>query len=124
MDAGWRRVVRTREARLAAVEARLRRQDVSLHLAVGRRRLESLRTRLERVSERETRVRRIRVERAEARLEGMSPLAVLGRGYALVYAADGRLLTTAAEARVGQDVVARLSDGRVRATVVESTVEG
>ncbi len=124
LDAGWRRVERTRAARLAAVEARLRRQDVSLHLAEGRRRLESLYARLERVPEREMRARRIRVERAEARLQGMSPLAVLGRGYALVYAADGRLLTSAADVRVGQDVVARLSDGRVRATVVESTVEG
>jgi exodeoxyribonuclease VII large subunit len=107
-------------ARLAALATRLGRQDVSLRLAEGRRRLERLRARLEQAPERAIRARAMRLERAGARLEGLSPLAVLGRGYALVYAADGRLLRSAAEARVGQDVVARLADGRVRATVIEA----
>lgn len=119
-DAAWAKLERARAGRLAALEVRLRRQDVALKLAEGRRRLDGLRARLERGPEREMRGRRARVERAEARLQGMNPLAVLGRGYALVYASDGRLLRRAEDARAGEEIEARLAEGRVRARVVET----
>ncbi len=53
-------------------------------------------------------VRQARLSRASARLEALSPLAVLSRGYALVYGADGRLLRSAAETAEGQMIRARL----------------
>ncbi len=120
MDAAWRRVQRGCGERLAGLEGRLRRQDVTLRLAESQRRLESLRARLERVPEREMRVRRIRVERAEARLAAMNPLAVLERGYALVYAADGSLLRDGSKVSSGQEIEARLAKGRLRAVVTEA----
>ena len=59
-----------------------------------------------------------RVEHASARLEALSPVAVLERGYALVYAADGTLLRDAADTAPGQTIRARLSRGTLAAQVL------
>ena len=50
-------------------------------------------------------------------LQGLSPLAVLGRGYALVRAADGALLTHASQASSGSSIGVRLAVGTLDATV-------
>ena len=53
-----------------------------------------------------------------SRLESLSPLAVLGRGYAVCVAADGRtVLRDAAAARDGDTVHVRLEHGRLACTV-------
>ena len=52
------------------------------------------------------------------RLEGLSPVAVLGRGYALVWdEATGVLLRDAGETELGHELRVRLHKGTVRATV-------
>lgn len=48
------------------------------------------------------------------RLTAVNPLAVLGRGYAIVYDADGRMVTTAGEARKREEMSLRFADGQVR----------
>jgi len=53
---------------------------------------------------------------AGARLESVSPLAVLRRGYALVTDRAGRPLTTAASVAPGAALRLRFADGEVRAT--------
>jgi exodeoxyribonuclease VII large subunit len=54
-------------------------------------------------------------------LDAVSPLATLGRGFAVVTRADdGTLLRDAAQAPVGTEIEARLSKGRLRATVKAS----
>jgi exodeoxyribonuclease VII large subunit len=42
---------------------------------------------------------------------------VLSRGYALVYAADGTLLRSAADTAAGQNIRARLGEGTLEAQV-------
>jgi exodeoxyribonuclease VII large subunit len=63
----------------------------------------------------------LRLERATARLDQqaarqrlLDPRAVLGRGYALVRAEDGRVLPAAARIRAGQLLTLQLRDGSVR----------
>ncbi|MBM4435253.1 MAG: exodeoxyribonuclease VII large subunit, partial [Chloroflexi bacterium] len=51
------------------------------------------------------------------RLDALSPLAVLGRGYAVVEGADGRIRTGAHGLSVGEAVRLRMRDGRAGATV-------
>ena len=51
-----------------------------------------------------------------ARARALSPLATLQRGYAVVQAADGSVLTSTQQTRVGADLSIRLADGRVLAT--------
>ena len=60
---------------------------------------------------------RAALERRTASLEALSPLAILNRGYALVFDAQGTLVRDAEQVRVGDEVTARLAHGRVRARV-------
>ena len=57
-----------------------------------------------------------RLEGTGARLEAVSPLAVLARGYALVQHPSGRPFTAAAAIPPGQRLVLRFADGTVHAT--------
>jgi exodeoxyribonuclease VII large subunit len=50
-------------------------------------------------------------------LEALSPLAILDRGYALVFDSSGVLLKDAAQVKAGDEISARLAKGTVRATV-------
>ncbi len=59
---------------------------------------------------------RARLEGAAGRLESVSPLAVLQRGYALVTDPLGHPLTTAAAVRPGAPLRLRFADGEVGAT--------
>jgi exodeoxyribonuclease VII large subunit len=61
--------------------------------------------------------RRVRVERMETALQALSPLAILERGYALVFDASGKLLKDAAKVKTGDEISARLAKGTVRAKV-------
>jgi exodeoxyribonuclease VII large subunit len=70
--------------------------------------------------------RRLEASRAElgeaaARLDALSPLAVLSRGYAIATAA-GRVVRRASDVSPGEIVDVRLGEGAVRARV-ESTGE-
>jgi exodeoxyribonuclease VII large subunit len=63
---------------------------------------------------------RERLAPIERTLNAVSPLATLQRGYAIVVAADGRILRNAADAAPGSLIEARLAQGSVRAKVEKS----
>ena len=65
---------------------------------------------------------RTRLAVAAAALDALSPLAVLGRGYALATDARGRVLRSARAAAAGESVRVRLAEGALRCRVEE--VEG
>jgi exodeoxyribonuclease VII large subunit len=68
--------------------------------------------------------RRAALSRLAASLDGLSPLAVLGRGYALVWDEAGqRLVRDAAEVDEGQGLRIRLHRGALRATVLSRETE-
>ena len=83
---------------------------------------------MDRLAERIIARRRYRLERVTLRLAALSPLAVLNRGYAIVYLESGgdtpsTILRNAAEARPQQEIRARLAHGSVRATITETNTE-
>lgn len=59
------------------------------------------------------------LERVVAGLGALNPLAVLGRGYALVQTGEARVIPAAAELQVGDRVSLRFADGTARVTVDE-----
>jgi exodeoxyribonuclease VII large subunit len=87
--------------RLAHVRQQLEAQVANLAAATHRRLLES----------------RGALERQTASLEALSPVAILNRGYALVFDAQGQLVKDAGELKAGEEVSARLARGRMRARV-------
>ena len=116
-QAALQRTLRARADRAARIESRLRRQHAERRLAEFGRRLQALRTQLETARARSAARLQARLERTASRLEALSPLRVLERGYALVYAPDGHLLRSAGEVNAGDDLVARLASGQVQARV-------
>jgi len=65
--------------------------------------------------------RRARLDRLSGQLNALSPLAILDRGYALVFDASGNLLKDAARTKAGDEISARLARGIVTATVKRHT---
>jgi exodeoxyribonuclease VII large subunit len=59
-----------------------------------------------------------------AKLDALSPLAVLSRGYALATTPEGRILLAATDVLPGDAVLVRLSRGRLRTTVTGRDEEG
>ncbi len=57
------------------------------------------------------------LDRQTASLEALSPVAILNRGYALVFDAKGQLVKDAARFKAGDELSARLARGRIRARV-------
>jgi len=90
--------------RLAAIRQQLQAQVANLAAATHRRLLESSGA----------------LNRRTASLEALSPVAILNRGYALVFDAKGQLVKDAARVKAGDELSARLARGRVRARVTAS----
>jgi exodeoxyribonuclease VII large subunit len=120
LDASMHRCLRLRARRFAFLVDRLGLQGIAARIATIRRRLQSADQRLHRTRIQIVNGRQMRLNRASAGLEALSPLAVLSRGYALVYAADGKLLRSAAETAAGQTIRARLALGTLEAEVTET----
>ncbi len=57
-----------------------------------------------------------------ARLDGLSPLSVLARGYSVTQTADYRLVTSAAEVQNGAKLVTTVSDGKIISIVHNAEV--
>lgn len=54
-----------------------------------------------------------------AKLDAMSPLKVLTRGYAMAQAADGTVIRSVKQVDSGDEITVQLSDGRISATVID-----
>jgi exodeoxyribonuclease VII large subunit len=61
--------------------------------------------------------RRARLDRLSSALEALSPVAILERGYALVFDASGNLVKDSDQVKEGQEIEARLARGRLGAVV-------
>ncbi|MGH9604139.1 MAG: exodeoxyribonuclease VII large subunit [Terracidiphilus sp.] len=110
-DAAVGAQIREGQRRAAELSAAVLRHDPRQSLAEARERLQALRARLDRLLERLLRSSSARLTALDARLNSLSPLAVLDRGYALVLAADGGLIRSAGQVKAGDRVTSRLADG-------------
>lgn len=113
LEAGWRQQGHRLTDNLHRLELRLLRQDVIRRMGTVRERLGILDGRLLQAGQ--ARVARLKTihAAAEARLASLSPLAVLNRGYALVFNQSGVLLKDAAMVRPGDRITARLAQGEI-----------
>ncbi len=135
----WRKTHRAAAEHLHELATRLHRQDVSQRLELAKLQLSALAVRLERsivsslcaqsarndqLYEKLVRMqqsgfaaRQASHRAAEDRLHLLSPLAVLNRGYALVFAPDGRLLKHVRDVQEGDTLTTRLADGALTSRV-------
>jgi exodeoxyribonuclease VII large subunit len=103
--------------RLTHLDARLRRQHVALRLSDSAHRLKALHVRLHASRNVSIVEGRQCLDSASTKLQALSPLRVLERGYALVYSSKGELLRSIDAAQDGEGIVAQLANGRLHATI-------
>jgi exodeoxyribonuclease VII large subunit len=111
-DRRWQTLRRNLDAfdlrrRLAAVRTRLVASDGRLTGALARRRHAA----------------DARLRTTAARLESLSPLRVLGRGYAVAFAADGAVIRDAGDVAQGQRIRVRLERGELGCEVKDQRPE-
>ena len=130
-DRAWRRIgarvrerVSERRRRLETARRLLDRRAPAVRIAVGRQRLDEVRRALDRAIGRAVPLRRSRAVSAQRRLAALSPLAVLGRGYAIIEGADGHVRASVAALASGDRVRLRMRDGRAGAIVEKVTPNG
>ncbi len=113
--------LRARQNQVTGLAAAVLRHDPRQSIARARENLLALRARLDRSVERALQSSAIAVNALSARLQSLSPLAVLDRGYALVLAADGSLVRSATRLSPGETVTTRLADGAFTSRVETTT---
>ncbi len=101
------------QTQLAALELRLEAVHPRARITADRRRLHELERRLVRAGKGLTVDLRPRLARAAGKLDALSPLSVLGRGYSLVQADDGRLIRDTAQVTAGDALTVRLARGQL-----------
>jgi exodeoxyribonuclease VII large subunit len=119
-----RRLAAAARASLAAAGRRLERLSGALRahapgarLAARRARLETLTRALEREGAHAIALRRERIAALAAQLDALSPLAVLGRGFALARLPSGQVLRRAGDVAPGDAFTLRLGEGELEASV-------
>jgi exodeoxyribonuclease VII large subunit len=105
--------------RWEAISAAVRHYDVRLVLSGMRKELESLTAALVAVTRNVLLQHKVRSERLRTALESLSPVAILERGYALVFDSEGKLLKDTRGVKVGEEISARLAHGEIQASVTK-----
>ncbi|HVT96871.1 MAG TPA: exodeoxyribonuclease VII large subunit, partial [Acidobacteriaceae bacterium] len=126
LESQWYLRHRRLSDKLHHLAARLQRQDVIARTGIARERLTALEARMIRAQRARFRTSRDRESAIARQLQSLSPLAVLSRGYALVYDERGMLIKDTENITQGQSIVARLARGRIRSrvTAVEKETQG
>jgi exodeoxyribonuclease VII large subunit len=83
----------------------------------NRQRVDILAERLERTIQRRVDFLKTRVEIIDARLQAVSPLGTLARGYAIVRRQDGVVVRHVDEAAAGETLQVMVTDGEFGVTV-------
>ena len=140
MEQAQRRNLADLRRRHESLDGRLRHQDMRVRLSAMRRQLEARHERIAdaigtppgrkedarpnelaasvgRAAETILLRQRSRWELLHSSLNGLSPKAILARGYALVFDAAGNLVKEAAQLKTGDAVRAQLAQGEFTATV-------
>ncbi len=103
------------------ISAAVRHYDLRLVLSGMRKELDSGVAALVAIMRNVLLQHRVRSERLQTALESLSPLAILARGYALVFDAQGNLLKDATGLSPGDEITARLAHGKIHASVTKKT---
>jgi exodeoxyribonuclease VII large subunit len=119
IEAAWNVVNRSVSEQLHLLTARLRRQDTTHRLQLLRERLTSVEGCIVHLQQSRMRNDSVHLQNLMRQLHALSPLAVLNRGYALVFDEAGALVKNTANLTPNQCLVTRLAQGRVESRVTE-----
>jgi exodeoxyribonuclease VII large subunit len=115
-----RKLLEQKHRRLENTSAAIRHYDVRRILSGMRKELEARTATLNTAVRTRLQQRSSRLEQLVGQIQALSPLAILERGYALIFDSSGKLLKDAAEVTPGDEVSATLARGTFTATVKSS----
>lgn len=108
--------------RLKAIEQSYALRHPEERFAILRQRLDDLQARLGPAGERRSQRERERIALLAARLESLSPLGTLQRGYSIAQrGADRKVLNSIADIAAGEKLLTRLADGDIESTITAKT---
>ncbi len=107
----------TARQRTTRASAQIASFDLRARAAVLRRRIEQRGETLRAAVDRALIAKRHRYEKLKLQLDERSPLQLLERGYSIAYDSSGKVLRSADQVALGDDVSVRLAKGRLDATV-------
>ncbi len=119
MELAERNLLQQLHRRWETTSAAIRHYDLRLVLSGMRKELDSKTTALVAVTRNVLLQHRVRTERLDTALQSLSPLAILDRGYALVFDSEGTLLKDSGRLKVGDEISARLAKGEIQAQVTK-----
>jgi exodeoxyribonuclease VII large subunit len=119
MELAERNLLQLLHRRWETISAAVRHYDLRLVLSGMRKDLDSKTTALLAVTRNVLLQHRVRTERLDTALQSLSPLAILDRGYALVFDSEGKLLKDSGRIKVGDEISARLAKGEIKAQVTK-----
>jgi exodeoxyribonuclease VII large subunit len=117
LAAAQRAITQQSRLRLQSLSEQMLRQGLDRALLQATSRLDRVTTALERGARQNFTAARQRLAPLSAQLAALSPIAVLDRGYAVVYTNSGALLRNAADTQTGETLTTRLARGQIRSTV-------
>jgi exodeoxyribonuclease VII large subunit len=120
IEAAAGRLVRERKAEVARLDRRLAARHPMALLAGAHAALKPLELRLVSAMRRGLAERRRLLARNAGSLDALSPLSVLGRGYAIATSPAGKAIHDAREVNPGDAIDLRVHRGHIRATVVST----
>jgi len=100
-------------ASLTALDSRLSRQNPATRILRWRMALQTLADRLDKPTLAFLSRQNVRLGQAGARLDALSPLASLGRGYSICLKPDGSIVSRTGQVEAGDGVRLRVSDGSI-----------
>lgn len=119
METAQRQRLEASRRRFETLAAAVRHYDLRLVLSGTRKELESWTAALAAVMRNVLLQHRVRSERLQTALESLSPLAILDRGYALIFDPEGKVLKDASRVEVGDAISVRLARGQIEASVTK-----
>ena len=117
LETSERKILEQRRRRWEQASAAVRHYDVRRVLAGIRRELSSRNAAMASAMKNVLLRQRARLEQLEHELKALSPVAILERGYALVFDASGKLVSNSAQVRIGDEISAQLAKGTLTARV-------
>ncbi|MFN0172241.1 MAG: exodeoxyribonuclease VII large subunit [Bryobacteraceae bacterium] len=115
-----RELLDQRRLRVRALEAVVRDADPRPRLERSRRRQQNAGSSIIQAIRLQMARRRARLETLRTKVEQLSPLTILNRGYAIVTTKDGHVVVESSQAPDGAEIRVRLARGRLDARVIAS----
>lgn len=112
-----RHALASRRAGVLQLASHVRQHSPALRVAAAKGRLALARSTLGRAAANRVERHRARLAQLAGKLDAISPLATLKRGYAIVSDAKGQVVTSSKELQKGDRIRARLSEGEIQARV-------